>query len=373
MNPNKLKTLSFLKTLFSPLSKRVYIVGGCVRDNILGIDSDDIDIEVYDISIEQFTELMEQIGAIGVGKSFFVYKYEGIDISLPRTETKTGYGHQGFDVSYINDEKIASKRRDFTINALMQNIYTDEILDFYGGIEDLKSKTIRIIDEKTFVEDSLRVLRGIRFASKFGFKIEQKSFAIMQKISLDDLSKERISKEFELIFQTKYLEYGFFYLYKIGFLKKYFQIDIDTKTFFAIYRLLKTKKRFFYSGLYEYYMPYIINSFCKINFSILKSRKYEKLILKHPSLNFDISDRDLCIIALDMPILEWLGALSDDIIQRAKILDIYEDRLKTDVNPQDIINDGFVGSAIKSEYLMRNLKYIDDKITKRQQRRNNYG
>lgn len=364
MNPNKLKTLSFLKTLFFPLSKRIYIVGGYVRDNILGIDSDDIDIEVYDISIEKFTEIMNQIGAIGVGKSFFVYKYEGIDISLPRTETKVGHGHQGFDVSYINDEKIASKRRDFTINALMQNIYTGEILDFYGGIKDLKSRTIKIVDEKTFIEDSLRVLRGIRFASKFGFKIEKKSFDIMQKISLDDLSVERISKELELIFQTKFLEYGFFYLYKIGFFKKYFHIDVDTKTFFTIYRLLKTKKRFFKLEFYGYYMLYIINNFYKVDFSIIQSNKYEKFILKQPSLNFDISDRDLCVIALDMPILEWLGALSNDIIQRAKQLNIYDYKLKTNINPQDIINDGFVGSAIKSEYLMRNLKYIDDKITK---------
>jgi len=366
MNTNKLKTLSSLKTLFFPLSKRVYIVGGCVRDNILGIESDDIDIEVYDICIEDFTKLMTQIGAIGVGKSFFVYKYEGLDISLPRTETKTGYGHSGFDVSYINDEKIASKRRDFTINAFMQNLYTDEILDFYGGMKDLQSKTIRIIDERTFIEDSLRVLRGIRFASKFGFKIDKKSFDIMQNISLDDLSTERISKELELIFQTKYIEYGFFYLYKIGFLKKYFHVDIDATTFFKIYRLLKIKKRFFNPELYEYYMLYMINCFHKVDFSIIKANRYEKLISKQPLLNFDISDKDLCIIALDMPIDSWLGALSEDIIQRAKMLGIYTDKLKTNVNPQDIIKDGFSGSSIKSEYLMRNLKYIDDKITKRQ-------
>ncbi len=366
MNTNKLKTLSSLKTLFFPLSKRVYIVGGYVRDNILGIESDDIDLEVYDINIEKFTELMNQIGAIGVGKSFFVYKYEGLDISLPRTETKTGYGHNGFDVSYINDEKIASKRRDFTINAFMQNLYTDEILDFYGGMEDLQSKTIRIVDNKTFVEDSLRVLRGIRFASKFGFKIDSKSFEIMQNISLDDLSTERISKELELIFQTNYIEYGFFYLCKIGFLKKYFNINIDKKTFFAIYRLLKTKKRFFNTELYEYYMLYIINSFCRVDFSIIHSNKYEKFILKQQPLKFDISDRDLCIIALDMPISSWLGALSDDIVYRANELEIYKKKLNTDVNPQEIIKDGFTGSSIKSEYLMRNLKYIDDKITKRQ-------
>jgi len=90
----------------------------------------DIDIEVYDIDENKFVNLMEKLGAKGVGRSFFVYKFGNFDISLPRTESKIYSGHKGFSVALTNDEQTASKRRDFTINSIMRNIFTGEILDF---------------------------------------------------------------------------------------------------------------------------------------------------------------------------------------------------------------------------------------------------
>ena len=141
----------YLKKFFSPYSKRVYLVGGCVRDEFLGIESKEFDIEVYDIDINKFDELMKKLKAKGVGKSFFVYKWKNFDISLPRIESKIAKGHRGFEVKLTQNEKIASKRRDFTINALMKNIYTGEILDFWGGIEDIKRKIIRHIDSNSFI------------------------------------------------------------------------------------------------------------------------------------------------------------------------------------------------------------------------------
>ena len=113
---NKILTkIEFIKSIFLPYTNKVYIVGGFVRDKLLGIDSQDIDIEVHQIDIKVFQKIMKQINALEVGKSFFVYKYQDIDISLPRIENKIGIGHKGFQVKLAKNEKEASLRKDFTI------------------------------------------------------------------------------------------------------------------------------------------------------------------------------------------------------------------------------------------------------------------
>lgn len=111
-----------IKKLLHPYTQRAYFVGGCVRDAYLNISQEnifDIDIEVYDIPPKDFDELMKKLGAQGVGKSFFVYKYKDIDLALPRIERKVGVGHKAFEVAIAKDEQEASKRRDFTMNSLM--------------------------------------------------------------------------------------------------------------------------------------------------------------------------------------------------------------------------------------------------------------
>ena len=125
--------LDFFRSLFAPFSKRVYLVGGCVRDALLGREIYDYDIEVYDIEPAKFDELMASIRASGVGKSYFIYKYKNYDLGLPRSESKTGNSHKDFAVSYINDPAFASLRRDFTVNAMMMNIFIGDIVDFHGG------------------------------------------------------------------------------------------------------------------------------------------------------------------------------------------------------------------------------------------------
>ena len=241
--------LEFLKKFFAPYSKRVYLVGGCVRDEILGNTPREYDIEVYDITPEKFDELMQKIGAKGVGKSFFVYKWKNFDISLPRIENKTGYGHRGFEVKITQNEKEASKRRDFTMNALMKNIYTGKILDFWGGIKDIQNKIIRHIDDKTFIEDSLRVLRAMQFASRLKFKVAKETVKLCQSIDLNDLSKDRIYMEFEKMFKSKYLYYGFYYFIVLGIAKKLFNLEFKCKEFFhlaKIYKLNPLPSFFFY-------------------------------------------------------------------------------------------------------------------------------
>jgi tRNA nucleotidyltransferase (CCA-adding enzyme) len=360
------QTLQFLKQLFLPYTSRVYIVGGFVRDNILNIDSsNDIDIEVYDISQELFEKLMNQIGALGVGKSFFVYKYQDIDISLPRVETKVSYGHKGFDVEICNDEFIASKRRDFTMNALMVNIYSSKLYDFYNGLEHINQKIICIIDEKSFKEDSLRVLRAMRFASKFEFKIENNSKKIISNMKITDLSKQRVVNEFEKMFQTKYLHYGFYYLFSLNIAKQIFDIVIDLKSFIFIYRFYKQRVKFFNVNLYEYYFLYILDNFIQIDIQKLDlPKKTIKFIKSQKKIDFNIDILQLHIIALDMPIKNWLGALDENIILIAKKYNIYDKILKIDIDAQDVINDGFKKEDIAKEIIRRKIKYINDKILK---------
>ena len=121
------EAIAFLK----PYTKRAYLVGGSVRDLCLDEALHDLDIEVYDIEPTVFDSLMQSVGAVGVGKSFFVYKLGNIDFSLPRVERKSGVGHAAFEVQVCQDEKEASRRRDFSVNAMMLNIFNGELLDFW--------------------------------------------------------------------------------------------------------------------------------------------------------------------------------------------------------------------------------------------------
>ena len=127
--------------LLKPYTTRAYLVGGSVRDLCLDEPLHDLDIEVYDIAPEAFERLMNRMGAVGVGKSFFVYKLGDIDFSLPRVERKSGVGHAAFDVHVCQDENEASRRRDFSVNAMMLNIFNGDLLDFWGGKEAIAQKT----------------------------------------------------------------------------------------------------------------------------------------------------------------------------------------------------------------------------------------
>lgn len=177
-----------------------YFVGGYVRDVLLGKENKDIDIEVHGISCETLEGILDSIGTrVEFGKSFGVYNLKGydIDIALPRKEVLTGNKHTDFkiDVDPFIGTKKAAERRDFTINALMQNVLTEEIVDHYHGLDDLKNKIIRHINPDKFIEDPLRVLRGAQFASRFEFEIAEETIDLCRKIDLSSLSKERIIGE----------------------------------------------------------------------------------------------------------------------------------------------------------------------------------
>lgn len=179
---------------------RAYYVGGYVRDQLLHIDNKDIDIEVHQISIEQLEHVLQQFGeVIFTGKSFGVYGVKGyhVDIALPRKEVKVGDKHNDFEIQvdpYIGLEKACS-RRDFTMNAMMQDILTNEIIDFYHGQEDLQNHRLRHVNDEKFQEDPLRVYRCAQFAARFDMKIASETISLCQGIDTSSLSKERVEEE----------------------------------------------------------------------------------------------------------------------------------------------------------------------------------
>ena len=135
---------------------RVYFVGGCVRDRLLHQDVKDIDIEVHGVSVDKLREILDSLGErTEMGASFGVFglKHIGLDIAMPRKEQSTGLGHKDFAVSvdpFIGPKK-AAERRDFTMNALMQDVLTGEILDFFGGRDDLERRIIRHVNDTSYV------------------------------------------------------------------------------------------------------------------------------------------------------------------------------------------------------------------------------
>jgi tRNA nucleotidyltransferase (CCA-adding enzyme) len=182
---------------------RAFLVGGWVRDALLGKNCRDYDIEVYDIGQEELVPILKKYGKTNlVGKAFGVIhlamKGESLDFSFPRTESKVGYGHRGFVVH--TDEKLSFKeaalRRDFTINAMGMELPDLTLCDPYGGIDDLKTHVLRHVGP-AFAEDSLRILRGVQFASRFECTLAPETVELCRTLSLADLSVERLFEEFK--------------------------------------------------------------------------------------------------------------------------------------------------------------------------------
>lgn len=179
---------------------RAYYVGGYVRDRLLGIENKDIDIEVHGLDVEVLRELLSSCGEIlEMGESFGIFTLKGtnIDIAMPRSERATGRGHRDFFVNtdgFIGTKK-AAERRDFTVNAIMQDVLTGEIIDHFGGLEDLKKGVLRHVNVKSFPEDPLRVLRLAQFAARFGFTVSEKTAELCKTIDLSSLSRERVEGE----------------------------------------------------------------------------------------------------------------------------------------------------------------------------------
>jgi tRNA nucleotidyltransferase (CCA-adding enzyme) len=183
---------------------RALLVGGCVRDMLMGVQAKDWDLEVYNLDPAKLRELLDRFGSVNVvGEAFTVYKLgQNIDVSIPRRERKAGRGHRAFVVEGDPTMSIAeaTRRRDFTINAVLHDPLTAELIDPFNGQDDIKAGVLRAVSADTFAEDSLRVLRAAQFAARFEFEIEPDTVKLCQMIDLTDLPAERICGEIEKLF-----------------------------------------------------------------------------------------------------------------------------------------------------------------------------
>ena len=206
---------------------RALLVGGCVRDGLMGKEPKDWDLEVYNLAPERVRNVLDQFGPVNaVGESFTVYKLgRHLDVSIPRRERKSGRGHKAFVIEGDPAMSIveATRRRDFTINAILQDPLTGELIDPFNGHVDIEWGVLRAVSAETFVEDSLRVLRAAQFAARFEFRIEPETVALCRTIDLSDLPAERVWGELEkLLLQSSRPSIGLEWLRELGVVEKMF-------------------------------------------------------------------------------------------------------------------------------------------------------
>ena len=238
---------AFLQPLIIALQKRgasPVLVGGFVRDSLLRVPLKDIDIEVYNIaSFDMMAEVLNPFGSLNlVGKNFGILKlsFEGydIDFSLPRVEKKIAIGHKGFNV--LLDAKLSFKkaalRRDFSINAMGYDINSALLLDPYNGKKDLQNKKLAYVNETTFIEDPLRVLRAVQFCARFELTCSDELITLCRSIcesgAIKELPKERIFEEFsKLLLKSQKPSIGLS-LFETFHLTKYFPEISDKNNLF---------------------------------------------------------------------------------------------------------------------------------------------
>lgn len=200
---------------------RVFYVGGFVRDEFTGNKNKDIDVEIHNISVDKVKEILSKYGKVDVvGESFGVLKVMGMDIdfAFPRTESKVGSKHVDFEVQvdpFLSIDE-AARRRDFTMNSIMKDVMTGEIIDPFNGVDDINKKIIRMVDKETFIDDNLRPLRACQFASRFNMKIDNEIIELAKTLDYTTLSKERIAEEMKKALKSPTPSIAFNYMLEMG-------------------------------------------------------------------------------------------------------------------------------------------------------------
>ena len=214
-----------------------YLVGGCVRDALIepGCVPKDVDIEVFGLDIDALSIALKSVGNVDeVGVDFSVLKMcvngEDFDVSLPRKDVKTADGHRGFSVEADPNSSLpdATGRRDFTINALMYDPATENVIDCWGGLDDLKAGVLRHTTD-AFSEDPLRVMRGVQFVARFGYTMHTDTIALAQLLAddYDHLPTERIWEEwYKIASKGRHINSALDTLCQTGWEKHYPQISV---------------------------------------------------------------------------------------------------------------------------------------------------
>jgi tRNA nucleotidyltransferase (CCA-adding enzyme) len=203
---------------------RAVLVGGCVRDALLGQAAKDADLEVFGLEPGFLEKLVEEAyPIIVVGRSFGVLKVRGLelDVSVPRRERKTGPKHKDFEVNADPGMSFhdAAGRRDFTINAISWDPLTRELIDPFNGAGDLRAGVLRHTTQR-FAEDPLRVLRGMQMAARFEFAVAPETVALAATLTMDGLSAERVFEEWQkLLVKGKKPSVGLKFLQACGWVK----------------------------------------------------------------------------------------------------------------------------------------------------------
>ncbi|TLS73116.1 CCA tRNA nucleotidyltransferase [Aliarcobacter thereius] len=389
----KIEIPKVLENIFNDLNNikaKPIIVGGSVRDSFLNKKIKDYDIEVFNISsIENLIKILSKYQEPKlVGKSFGVLKLNfddlEFDFSLPRIESKIGQYHRDFDV--VLDSKLtyeeASKRRDFTINSIGYDYFKNQFLDPHNGIDDLKNRKIKHIDDKTFVEDSLRVFRAVQFASRFNFKIDEDTKKLCKDIvknkELEYLSKERVFEELKKLFlKSKKPSVGLKLLdeleiFNISFKKSYKSIDRlmkilenkdikeEKRVLAIVFALLlkkknKAKKDSFISKVIE-----DKNLIKHINLLIENDIKDDIKYLKRLSLKVNIEE----LIFIDFAKNKNKRSLKN-ILKKLKKNNILNKPLQRLVLGKDLIDAGFSAGLEFKELLEKALNLqINNKLSK---------
>ncbi|PXX31211.1 CCA tRNA nucleotidyltransferase [Arenibacter sp. ARW7G5Y1] len=215
---------------------KAMLIGGAVIDGINKIEIKDVDIEVYGLGYEEICKLLEQLNLPSnvVGKAFGVLKTViqdiEIDLSVPRRENKIGIGHKGFAVELDASmtPKEAGKRRDLTINSMYLNMHTEELVDPFNGLRDLQNGILRATDEKTFIEDPLRVLRIMQLLPRKGTIVEKETIILCQKMVEEfcELPAERVFAEWEkLLLKADKPSMGLLFMRDCGWLKHFPELN----------------------------------------------------------------------------------------------------------------------------------------------------
>lgn len=225
-----MKCVREIARIAKSLGGRALLVGGCVRDAMLGAETEDFDLEVYGVAPDRLKDALSGTFRLDlVGASFGVIKLHGhdIDVAIPRRETKLGLGHKAFGVEYdpALTVKEAAARRDFTINAIYRDPLTDEVIDPWGGCADLASRTLRHVSDH-FREDPLRVLRGMQFVARFDLTPAPETVAVCRTMTPEGLPRERLFEEWaKLLTKGERISAGLEFLRAVGWTRYYPELN----------------------------------------------------------------------------------------------------------------------------------------------------